>query len=265
MVGRIATLLYGIVCYLIFFATFLYAIAFIGDFGALKAIDSGVQGSAGQALAIDCALLTLFALQHSIMARPWFKRAWTRMVPPAAERSTYVLFASLALALLFWQWRPIGGLIWQVDAPWARLVIYGIYAFGWVLLLISTFLIDHFDLFGLRQVYLNLKGREYTGLHFRTPWLYRQMRHPLYFAWLCIFWAAPRMTTAHLVFALATTAYILMAIPLEERDLIRAHGEAYRRYREQVPKILPVRLGGKRKLDAEPVGAARSEAASGTV
>lgn len=246
MIARIAILLYGVICYLVFFATFLYAIAFLGDFGVPKAIDSGAQGPLWQALAINAALLGLFAVQHSIMARPWFKRAWTRIVPPSAERSTYVLFSSLALILLFWKWQPMGGVIWQSEGEVGRLVAYGIYAFGWTLLLFATFLIDHFDLFGLRQVYLNLRGREYTGLRFRTPMLYRYVRHPIYVGWLCIFWATPRMTVAHLVFALATTAYILMAIPWEERDLLRAHGEAYQRYREQVPKLIPISFSKKR-------------------
>ena len=248
MVGRTTTLLYGVFCYLVFFATFLYAIAFIGGFGVLRTIDSGVEGSIGTALAINAGLLTLFALQHSVMARSWFKRAWTRIVPPAAERSTYVLFSSVALILLFWQWRPIGGLVWQVDNTSARYAIYLVYALGWGILLLSTFLINHFDLFGLRQVYLHFTGQEYTGLPFRTPFLYRYMRHPLYFGWLCIFWAAPRMTIAHLVFAVATTGYILIAIHWEERDLIRIHGDEYRRYKQQVPKILPVRLGREATL-----------------
>ena len=252
MIGRVTTLLYGVFCYLVFFATFLYAIAFLGDFGVPRTIDSGVDGSVGKALAINACLLALFALQHSIMARSWFKRAWTKIVPPAAERSTYVLFSSLALILLFWQWRPIGGLVWQIDNGWGRLAIYAVYALGWVLLLVATFLINHFDLFGLRQVYLHFRGREYTGLRFRTPALYRMVRHPIYFSWLCIFWATPRMTVAHLVFALATTGYILMAIPLEERDLIRAYGDAYRRYKQQVPGILPLRFGWERGADRLP-------------
>jgi len=243
MIGRISTLLYGIFCYLVFLASFLFAIAFLGDFGVPRTIDSGLQGSIGHALAINAGLLALFALQHSIMARSWFKRAWTRIVPPAAERSTYVLFSSVALILLFWQWRPIGGLVWQVTNGPMRIAIYGVYAIGWLLLLVATFLINHFDLFGLRQVYLHYRGQEYTGLKFRTPGLYRLMRHPIYFSWLCIFWATPRMTIAHLVFSVATTGYILMAIQLEERDLIRAYGDAYRRYKRQVPSILPVRLG----------------------
>ena len=245
MLGRITIFLYGVFCYLVFFATFLYAIAFLGDFGVPKSIDSGAQGLLGRALAVDVLLLGLFAVQHSLMARPWFKRAWTRIVPPAAERSTYVLFASVAMILLFWKWQPMGGLIWQLDTEVGRLVAYGIYAFGWALLLLATFLIDHFDLFGLRQVYLYLSGRPYTGLQFRKPLLYRYVRHPIYVGWLCIFWATPQMTVAHLVFALATTAYILIAISWEERDLLSAHGETYRRYREQVPKLIPIRLGKK--------------------
>ena len=243
MIGRISTLLYGIFCYLVFLASFLYAIAFLGDFGVPRTIDSGLQGSIGHALAINAGLLALFALQHSIMARSWFKRAWTRIVPPAAERSTYVLFSSVALILLFWQWRPIGGLVWQVTNGPTRIAIYGVYATGWLLLLVATFLINHFDLFGLRQVHLHYRGQEYTGLKFRTPGLYRLMRHPIYFSWLCIFWATPRMTIAHLVFSVATTGYILMAIQLEERDLIRAYGDAYQRYKRQVPSILPVPFG----------------------
>ena len=245
MIGRISTLFYGIFCYLVFLASFLYAIAFLGDFGVPRTIDSGVQGSIGNALAINAGLLALFALQHSIMARSWFKRAWTRIVPPATERSTYVLLSSLALILLFWQWRPIGGSVWQVNNELGSMAIYWVYAAGWILLLLATFLINHFDLFGLRQVYLRFRGQEYTGLPFRTPGLYKVVRHPIYLSWLCIFWATPRMTVAHLVFALATTGYIRAAIQLEERDLIRAYGEAYRRYKRQVPSILPVHFGGK--------------------
>ncbi len=256
MIGRITTLLYGVFCYLVFFATFLYAIAFLGNFGVPRTIDSGVEGSVGAALAINAGLLALFAFQHSIMARSWFKRAWTRIVPPAAERSTYVLFSSLALILLFWQWRPIGGVVWQVHNELAQMAIYGVYALGWVLLLLATFLINHFDLFGLRQVYLHFTGREYTALAFRTPALYRLVRHPIYFSWFCIFWATPRMTVAHLVFAVATTGYILMAIPLEERDLIRVYGDAYRQYKQQVPGILPVRFGRENRNSETNTGTA---------
>jgi methanethiol S-methyltransferase len=246
MIGRLAILFYGVFCYLVFLATFLYAIAFLGGFGVPKSIDSGPQGPLGEALAINVLLLGLFAIQHSVMARPWFKRAWTRIVPPAAERSTYVLFASVAMILLFWKWQPMGGLIWELDSALGQGLAYGIYVFGWALLLLATFLIDHFDLFGLRQVYLHFRAQTYTGLQFRTPLLYRYVRHPIYVGWLCIFWATPRMTVAHLVFALATTGYILIAIQWEERDLLRAHGEAYQRYRQQVPKLIPVSLMRKR-------------------
>jgi protein-S-isoprenylcysteine O-methyltransferase Ste14 len=263
MIGRISTLLYGIFCYLVFLVSFLYAIAFLGDFGVPRTIDSGLQGSIGRALAINAGLLALFALQHSIMARSWFKRAWTRIVPPAAERSTYVLLSSLALILLFWQWRPIGGSVWQINNELGAMAIYWVYAAGWILLLLATFLINHFDLFGLRQVYLRFRGQEYTGLPFRTPGLYRVVRHPIYLSWLCIFWATPRMTIAHLVFALATTAYILIAIQLEERDLIRVYGEAYRRYKQQVPSILPVRFG--RETIENPISGLSSSAESPTV
>jgi len=257
MVGRITTLLYGIFCYLVFFATFLYAIAFLGDFGVRRTIDSGVEGSILQALVINAGLLALFALQRSIMARSWCKRAWTRIVPPAAERSTYVLFSSLALILLFWQWRPLGGVVWHVDNEFGQMGIYLIYATGWMLLLLATFHINHFDLFGLRQAYLHFMGHEYSGLEFRTPGLYRFVRHPIYFSWLCIFWATPRMTVAHLVFAVATTIYIVMAIPLEERDLTRAYGDAYRRYKLQVPAILAMRFAhGKTGIEASALNSA---------
>jgi protein-S-isoprenylcysteine O-methyltransferase Ste14 len=181
----------------------------------------------------------LFAVQHSVMARPAFKRWWTRIVPEAAERSTYVLFSSLALIALFWFWQPMGGVIWEVSAPLGVDIAYAIYAAGWALLLYCTFLIDHFDLFGLRQVWLQLVGRPFTPLAFKTPWLYRQMRHPLYVGWLMIFWATPRMTVTHLVFAVMTTAYILVAIQLEERDLIAAHPE-YAEYKKRVPMLVPI-------------------------
>ena len=236
---RVLTFAYGVACYGVFFATLLYAIGFLGNFGVPKSIDSGLEGSLAAALAIDGALLALFALQHSIMARPWFKRAWTRIVPEPVERSTYVLASSLALLFLFWQWRPIGGTIWNVEGGIAHTAIYGLYAAGLLIVLLSTFLINHFDLFGLRQVYLYLTGRRYTHLEFRTPFFYRFVRHPLYVGWLLTFWSTPVMTAAHLFFAVATTAYILLAIRFEEADLIALHGEKYRRYRQQVPMIIP--------------------------
>jgi protein-S-isoprenylcysteine O-methyltransferase Ste14 len=236
---KIIAFAYGVACYGAFFATLLYAIGFIGNFGVPKSIDSNPEDSVWIALAIDGALLALFALQHSIMARPWFKRAWTRIIPEPVERSTYVLLSSLALGLMFWKWRAIGGLIWDVGNGPARTILYGVYAGGLLIVLLSTFLINHFDLFGLRQVYLYLAGREYTHLEFRTPFFYRYVRHPLYVGWLLTFWGAPVMTVAHLFFAVMTTAYILVAIRFEEADLVTAHGEKYRHYREQVPMIVP--------------------------
>jgi protein-S-isoprenylcysteine O-methyltransferase Ste14 len=239
MFSRITAFVYGVACYLAFFATFLYAVGFIGNFAVPKSIDSGRQLPLIQALAINVALLGLFAVQHSVMARQWFKSAWTRIVPAAVERSTYVLFSSLALLVLFWKWQPIGGVLWSVESASGRLAIQTLYGFGWVTVLVATFLINHFDLFGLRQVWLYLCGRPYSSLKFRTPGLYRLVRHPLYVGWLLVFWSAPVMTAAHLVFAIATTAYILIAIQLEERDLVRLHPE-YAEYRRRVPMIVPV-------------------------
>lgn len=236
---RICVFAYGIACYGVFFATLLYAIGFLGNFGVPKSIDSGPTRSLVIALGIDIALLALFALQHSIMARPWFKRAWTRLVPEPAERSTYVLFSSLALLVVFWWWEPIGGVVWNVGDGIMNAVLTGSYVLGLVIVLVSTFLINHFDLFGLRQVWLYLQGVPYTHLKFRTPYFYRYVRHPLYVGWLLSFWSAPVMTTAHLLFAAMTTAYILVAIQFEEHDLITFHGERYRDYRKQVPMLIP--------------------------
>ena len=236
---RIPAFVYGVVCYGAFFASFLYAIGFLGNFAVMKSIDSGPQGPVATAVVIDAFLLFLFALQHSVMARPWFKQIWTRFVPEPVERSTYVLFSSLALLLVFWQWRPIGVVVWNVDGGVAEAVIDCFYGMGLLIVLLSTFLINHFDLFGLRQVYLYLTGRPYTHLEFRTPFFYRYVRHPLYVGWLLTFWSAPVMTAAHLFFALLTTAYILVAIRFEEADLVTAHGQSYLQYREQVPMLVP--------------------------
>src|SRR5262245_52261417 len=226
---RLIALAYGSACYGVFFATLLYAIGFLGNFAVPKSIDSLPQGSIITALLIDAALLAVFALQHSIMARPWFKSAWTRIVPKPVERSTYVLFSSVAMLLLFWLWQPIQGVVWRVDSKAAVTLIYGLYATGLLIVLLSTFMINHFDWFGLRQVYLYFRGREYTHIEFRTPFFYRYVRHPLYVGWLLTFWSAPVMTSAHLLFAALTTAYILVAIRFEEADLVELHGEKYRR------------------------------------
>jgi methanethiol S-methyltransferase len=246
MLSRIAAFLYGLACYLSFLAAFLYAVGFLGNFAVSKSIDSAAHLPFLQALAIDAALLGIFAIQHSVMARRWFKAAWTRIVPNSVERSTYVLFSSVALLLLFWKWEPMGGVIWNVGSSYGRFAINALYASGWLTVLATTFLINHVDLFGLRQVWLRLLGRPYTEIGFRTPGLYRYVRHPLYVGWLMVFWSAPLMTSAHLVFAIATTAYILLAIQFEERDLARFHQE-YAEYRRRVPMLVPMGSSKRRK------------------
>ena len=236
---RILFFTYGVVCYAIFFATFCYAVGFVGNLWVPKSIDSEPTTSAGTALAVNLLLLAVFAVQHSVMARPAFKRVWTRIVPRPIERSTYVLFTSLALILLVVFWQPMGLTIWNVASSGGRAILYGIFAFGWLLVLVSTFMINHFDLFGLRQVYLYLLGRPYKHIGFQTPALYKYIRHPLYVGWFLAFWATPTMTAAHLVFALGTTAYSLVAILFEERDLESFHGHPYRQYRSSVPMFIP--------------------------
>jgi protein-S-isoprenylcysteine O-methyltransferase Ste14 len=238
LMKRLAIFLYGVICYAVFFATFLYAIGFIGNLWVPKSIDSAPNAPFAIALAINLSLLGLFAVQHSVMARPAFKRWWTRVIPESAERSTYTLLSSLALIALFAFWQPMGGVVWNVESSTGAAVLYAAYTFGWGLLLLATFQINHFDLFGLRQVWLQLMGKPYGPLAFKTPALYRYVRHPLYVGWLFIFWATPTMTLAHLLFAIGTTAYILIGIQLEERDLTTAHPE-YAEYRRRVPMLIP--------------------------
>ncbi len=246
---RTGYLVYGLVSYAIFFATFVYAIGFVGNWwqsfgwtGSLfHSMDvGGPQASLGQALLVDALLLGLFAVQHSVMARAGFKRVWTRIVPPAVERSTFVLAASLCLLLLFWQWRPIGTMVvWNVTGP-LEAVLVGLSLVGFVIVLLATFMIDHFELFGLSQVCNAFRGREARPLEFRTPFFYRAVRHPIYLGFIIAFWATPIMTLGHLVFAAATTGYMLVAIQLEERDLVRSYGDTYRNYRRRVWMLLPL-------------------------
>jgi protein-S-isoprenylcysteine O-methyltransferase Ste14 len=239
MLKRVLVFTYGVACYGVFFVTFLYAMGFVGNLVVPKSIDSPATIAFMPALAIDILLLGIFAVQHSVMARPWFKRWWTRIVPEAAERSTYVLFASLALIALFVYWQPLGGVVWELKHPAAVTLAYTVFGLGFGMVLAATFLINHFDLFGLRQVTLYLQGTPYTKLNFRTPFFYRYVRHPLYLGFMLGFWATPKMTAVHLLFAVMTTVYMLIAIQFEEKDLISELGENYVSYRRNVPMILP--------------------------
>jgi protein-S-isoprenylcysteine O-methyltransferase Ste14 len=255
---RLVTLTYGFVSYAIFFATFLYAAGFLANAFVPKRIDSGEPGLVVLAVIVNLALLTVFALQHSVMARVGFKRWWTRFVPRPAERSTYVLASSIAMILLFWGWQPIGGSIWTIEDDFGRTAMYTLYAGGLGLVLYSTFLIDHFDLFGLRQVVLYFRGIEYSDKSFRTPSLYKHIRHPLYVGWFVTFWATPDMTYGHLLMAVVTTAYILVAIVFEERDLLQLLGADYRAWRASTPMFVPFK--GRPSVGRTPAVAPKSAA-----
>lgn len=241
---RFVGMLYALASYAVFLASFLYAVCFTGGFLVPKTIDSGVGGPLMEALVVNLLLLGLFAVQHSLMARPGFKRWWTTIVPVAMERSTYVLLASMILLLIFWQWQPIGGTVWSIESSMGRGIVWAISAVGWLVVLLSTFMINHFDLFGLRQAYLNLTGTEYTPLRFTERWLYAFVRHPIMLGFLIAFWAVPTMSWGHLLFTVGCTGYIFVGLWFEERDLLAYHGDDFRRYRERVPMVIP-RIGGK--------------------
>ena len=242
---RILAFLYGVLSYVVFLLTFLYAIGFVGNLVVPRSIDSGrTAGTLTRALIANVILLSIFAIQHSVMARPVFKRWWTKIVPEPIERSTFVLFSSLALILLYWQWRAIPDVvIWDVTTPIGNSLLWALFFIGWAIVLLSTFMINHFDLFGLRQVDIYRRGEQYSNLGFRTPLFYKLVRHPIMLGFIIAFWATPRMTAGHLLFAAVTTAYILVAIQLEERDIIGAHGTEYEEYRKQVSMIVPVPKG----------------------
>jgi len=251
---RVLALGYGLVCYAVFLGTFLYAIAFVGNLPVPHTIDHAIAASLPEAIGWDLALLGVFAVQHSLMARPAFKAWWTKIVPKPIERSTYVLFASLALCLLFWQWRPIDATVWAVTDPVGAGLLTGMFWAGWVIVLISTFLISHFELFGLQQVWMNLRQKKFADPVFHTPYLYGLVRHPIYLGFIIAFWSTPVMTAGHMLFACMTLAYILIAIQFEERDLVDLFGDAYRDYRKRVSMLIPLpnrRAGDVNKKNAE--------------
>ncbi len=237
---RYLTVGYGAAAYLLFLAVFLYLVAFLGNFWVPRTVDHGLSAPIGQAVLVNVLLLGLFGLQHSVMARPAFKARWTRLVPPSIERSTYVMLSDVVLVLLYWQWRTMPAVIWDVQLPAGRLALWTLFWLGWAIALASTFMINHFDLFGLRQVYLAWRAKPYTDLDFRVRFFYRLVRHPLMLGFVIAFWAVPTMTAGHLLFSIAMTGYILVATRFEERDLVAALGDQYRDYRRRVPMLLPL-------------------------
>ena len=244
--NRYLIIVYGVLGYVLFLLTFLYLVGFVGTIVVPRTVDHGIAGPIGAAVAVDVALLAVFGLQHSVMARPAFKRWWTRFVPQSIERSTYVWLTNAALLLLYWQWRTMPAVVWQVGLPAGRLAIWVLFWLGWAIALVSTFLVSHFDLFGLRQVYLAWREKPYTDIGFRIGLLYRLVRHPLMLGFLIAFWAAPTMTAGHLLFAIGMTGYILIAIQLEERNLVAALGDRYRNYRSEVPMLVPLTRKSRR-------------------
>src|SRR6266700_2523621 len=251
MIGRVAALIYGLASYLAFFLSFVYTVAFIGNYLVPKSIDVGSEDGLARSILIDVVLLGVFAVQHSVMARPAFKRWWTNIVPASCERSTYVLISSLLLILIFWQWRPIVTTIWQVEG-WTATLLTAICWIGWLTALTSTYMIDHFELFGLRQVFDALRGAAARLHPFETPLLYRLVRHPLMLGFLLAFWATPHMTAGHLLFAVMTTGDILVGVQLEERDLVAHFGASYEQYRRRVPMLVPRLLGGRSRSAVQP-------------
>lgn len=243
--GRISILIYALICYVIFLVTFLYAIAFVGNLGVPRSVDSGTPGPVATAIVVDLVLLGLFAVQHTVMARPRFKAWWTQFVPKPMERATFVLFTSLVLILLFRFWEPIGGVVWNLSGGIWQTVMWVLFALGWAIVLLATFMIDHFELFGVSQAVRHFKGDEQPALHFKEPGLYKVVRHPIMLGFIIAFWAIPVMSMGHLLFAAATTAYIFIGIAFEERDLLASLGNSYADYRKRVPMIIPF-LGGRK-------------------